>query len=111
VGFTLYNKFFNGLLADIARFDPFLEDLGPFLRSDLRGNLGDGYQLQAYINQGLLEPWKRFKEFLCCLIVKVNPFLCREAIEECTFAGHSWELRSSDLGAVSFDGFLRSGIT
>jgi hypothetical protein len=30
VGFTLYNKIFNGLLARFGRFNPFLEDLGPF---------------------------------------------------------------------------------
>jgi hypothetical protein len=44
-------------------------------------------------------------------IVEAKPFLCREAIEERTFAGHFWELRSSVFSAVSFDGFLRSGRT
>jgi hypothetical protein len=34
-----------------------------------------------------------------------KPFLCREAIEESTFVGHFWELRSSDFSAVSFVGF------
>jgi hypothetical protein len=46
----------NGFLQQFLRYYPFLEDLGPFLRPDLRGKLGDGYQLQAYINQGFLKP-------------------------------------------------------
>jgi hypothetical protein len=44
-------------------------------------------------------------------LLSQRPLLCREAIEERTFAGHFWEPRSSDLGAVSFDGFMRSGRT
>jgi len=58
VGFKLYYKDFNGLLARFGRFNPFLEDLAPFLRPDLGGKLGDGYQFQAYINQRLLKPWE-----------------------------------------------------
>jgi hypothetical protein len=46
--FILYNKYFNGLIAIFGRFNPFLEDLGPFLRPDLGRKLGDGYELQAY---------------------------------------------------------------
>jgi hypothetical protein len=49
---------FNGLLARFGRFNPFLEDLGPFLRPDLGGKLGVCYQLQAYINQRFLKPWR-----------------------------------------------------
>jgi hypothetical protein len=44
-------------------------------------------------------------------LLSQRPLLCREAIEEHTFAGHFWEPCSSDLGAVSFDGFMRSGRT
>jgi hypothetical protein len=44
-------------------------------------------------------------------LLSQSPFLCREAIEERTFAGHLWEPRSSDLGAVSFYGFMRFGRT
>jgi hypothetical protein len=39
-------------------FWPFLGDIGPFLRPDLGGKLGDGYQLQIYINQAFLRPWE-----------------------------------------------------
>jgi hypothetical protein len=47
------------------RFWSFLGDIGPFLRPDLGGKLGDGYQLQIYINQGFLKPWRRFRIGLC----------------------------------------------
>jgi hypothetical protein len=63
---------------------------------------------------GLLEAMGEIRGFitgLCCRIVEPKPLSCREAIEERTFAGHFWEPRSSDLGAVSFDGFMRSGRT
>jgi hypothetical protein len=56
VGFILCIMIFNGLLARFGRFDPFLEELGPFLKPDLGGKLGVFYQLQAYINQRLLKP-------------------------------------------------------
>jgi hypothetical protein len=49
---------FNGFLAILRGFNPFLGDLGPFLRSYLGGKLGDGYQLQAYINKRLFNPWE-----------------------------------------------------
>jgi hypothetical protein len=39
-------------------FWPILGDIGPFLRPDLGGKLGDGYQLQIYINQTFLRPWE-----------------------------------------------------
>jgi hypothetical protein len=45
-------------LAKFRRFSPFLEDLGPFLKPDLRGKLGVCYQIQTYINQRLLKPRK-----------------------------------------------------
>jgi hypothetical protein len=48
----------NGFLARLRGFNPFLEDLGPFLRPDLGVKLGDDYQLQTYINQRLLNPWE-----------------------------------------------------
>jgi hypothetical protein len=41
-------------------------------------------------------------------LLNQRPLLCREAMEESTFAGHFWEPRSSDLGVVSFDGLMRS---
>jgi len=56
VGFKLYDKIFNGLLARFGRFNPFLEDLGPFLRPDLGGKLGVCCQLDAYIKHRLLKP-------------------------------------------------------
>ena len=43
--------------------------------------------------------------------VEAKPFLCREAIEERTFASHFWKLCTFVLGVISFDGFMRSGIT
>jgi hypothetical protein len=48
----------NGFLARLRGFNPFLGDIGPFLRPDLGGKLGDGYQLQIYINQAFLRPWR-----------------------------------------------------
>jgi hypothetical protein len=89
----------------IERFWSFLGDIGPFLRPNLGGKLGDGYQLQIYINQGFLKPKRRFREGLWWIFSKPKPFLWREAVEESTFAGHFWELRSSDLSVVSFLGF------
>jgi hypothetical protein len=62
---TLYYDFLNGFYSDIGRFNPFLRDLGPFFRPDLGGMLGDGYQLQAYINQRFLNPWRGFRTGLC----------------------------------------------
>jgi hypothetical protein len=56
--FILYNRDFNGLLARFRRFNPFLEDLGPYLRPDLGGKLGVCFQIQVYINQRLLNPWE-----------------------------------------------------
>jgi hypothetical protein len=41
----LYDMFLNGFLAKSWRFNPFLEDLGPFLRLHLGEKSGDGYQL------------------------------------------------------------------
>jgi hypothetical protein len=42
----------------ICACDQVLAEEGPmpFLRPDLREKLGDGYQLQIYINQGFLRP-------------------------------------------------------
>jgi hypothetical protein len=63
---------------------------------------------------GLLEAMGRSggsEQVYAVRIVEPKPLLCREAIEERTFAGHFWEPRSSDLGVVSFDGFMRSGRT
>jgi hypothetical protein len=105
---------FIDFIQQIWRFWPILGDIGPFLRPDLGRKLGDGYQLQIYINQAFLRPWGDqwwFRTGLCCRIVEPKPLSCREAIEERTFAGHFWEPRSSDLGVVSFDGFMRSGRT
>jgi hypothetical protein len=47
---------FIDLWADVWIFSSFLGDIGPFFRPDLGGKLGDGYQLQIYINQGFLRP-------------------------------------------------------
>jgi hypothetical protein len=62
-------------------------------------------QLQIYKNQACLRPWRIVKEELCRRESKPKPFLCREAIEEQTLAGHFWELRTSVLRAVFFAGF------
>jgi hypothetical protein len=35
---------------------PLSRDIGPFFRPDLGGKLGDGYQIQIYINQAFLRP-------------------------------------------------------
>ena len=53
---------FNGFLTSFGRSNPFLEDLGPFLRLDLGGKLGICFQLQAYINQRFLETLERLIE-------------------------------------------------
>jgi hypothetical protein len=42
----------------IGDFCPFLGDIGPFLRPDLGRKLGDDNQLQIYINQAFLRPWR-----------------------------------------------------
>jgi hypothetical protein len=43
------------------RFLALLGDIGPFLRPDLGGKLGDGYQLQIYIKQAFLRPWEEIQ--------------------------------------------------
>jgi hypothetical protein len=43
-------------------FWSFCGDIGPFLRPDLGRKLGDGYQLQIYINQGFLKPRRIFQK-------------------------------------------------
>jgi hypothetical protein len=58
-----------------------------------------------------LRPWRGSREGLCWIFAKPKPFLCREVVEECTLAGHFWELRSCYLSVVSSVGFLRSGRT
>jgi hypothetical protein len=52
-------------LNKFVGFWSFLGDIGPFLRPDLGGKLGYGYQLQIYINQGLLKPRRTFRVGLC----------------------------------------------
>jgi hypothetical protein len=58
VGFQPYVKYFYGLLANFWRFDPFLEDLGPFFRLDLGGEVGKWlptsglYKLEALESMG-----------------------------------------------------------
>jgi hypothetical protein len=44
-------------LGSFGDFWPFLGDIGPFFRPYLGGKLGDGYQLQIYINHAFLRPW------------------------------------------------------
>jgi hypothetical protein len=51
-----------------SRFGDFwslLEDIEPFFRLDLGGELGDGYQLDIHIKQALLRPWEGFRADLC----------------------------------------------
>jgi hypothetical protein len=50
------------ILSTILEILVILGDIGPFLRPDLGGKLGDGYQLQIYINQGFLKPWRGHSE-------------------------------------------------
>jgi hypothetical protein len=45
----------------IGDFCPFWEDIGPFFRPNIGGKLGDGYQLQIYINQDFLRPWEEIQ--------------------------------------------------
>jgi hypothetical protein len=49
---------FVDFIQQFWRFLAFLGDIGPFLRPDLGRKLGDGYQLQIYINQAFLRPWE-----------------------------------------------------
>jgi hypothetical protein len=49
---------FMDFFSSFGRFNPFLGDLGPFLRSDFREKLGGCYPLLIYINQRFLEPWR-----------------------------------------------------
>jgi hypothetical protein len=46
----LYLMILMDFFSSFWRFYSFLGDLGPFLRPDLGGKLGDGYHIQAYIN-------------------------------------------------------------
>ena len=48
----LYKLIFNDLFSRIERFWSFLKDIGPFLRPNLGGKLGDGYQIQTYKTKG-----------------------------------------------------------
>jgi hypothetical protein len=57
--------FFIDFINRFEGFWSFLGDIGPFLRPDLGEKLGDGYQLQIYINQGFLKPWGKFRAGLC----------------------------------------------
>jgi hypothetical protein len=56
-----YNMIFNDFWSNFGDFWPILGDIGPFLRPNIGGKLGDGYQLQIYINQGFLEPLGTFR--------------------------------------------------
>jgi hypothetical protein len=53
------------LFIIFGEFWPILGDIGPFLRPDLEGKLGYGYQLHIYIKQGFLKPRGRFRVGLC----------------------------------------------
>jgi hypothetical protein len=57
VGFKLYNSDFIILFGRFDGVYPLLGDIRPFLRPDLGGKLGDGYQLQIYINHAFLRSW------------------------------------------------------
>jgi hypothetical protein len=48
--YTILKIFLIDFFSRIERFNPFLEDLGPFLRPYLGGKLEFCYPLQAYIN-------------------------------------------------------------
>ena len=100
-----------GFSQHFWRFWSFLGDIGPFLRPDLGEKLGGCYPLQVYINHRFFKPRRRFRTEKCWRIAKTKLVLCREAIEESTFARHFWELCSSVFSVVSFVGFLRSGRT
>jgi hypothetical protein len=52
---------FIDFISNFGDFWPILGDIGPFLRPDLGGKLGDGYQLQIYIKKGLLDPWEEIQ--------------------------------------------------
>jgi len=91
-----------------VRFWTLLEDLEPFFRLDIGRNLGACYQLEIYINQMFLAARGRCRIGKWWRNFEANPFLCRDVVEENTFAGHFWELWSSIFCVVSFDGFLRS---
>jgi hypothetical protein len=98
--FDLGIVIFIDFISSCGDFWPILGDIGPFLRPDLGGKLGYGYQLQIYINQDFLEQWEDIQSRFMLNIFHPKPFLCREAIEERTFAGHFWELWSSDFSVI-----------
>ena len=98
-------------MPDINGFSPFLGDIGHFWSPNFGRKLEMNNQLQIYINQAWLRPWKSVKAELCWREAKPKPFLCREDIEEQTLSGHFWELRTSVLRVVFFAWFSRFGRT
>jgi hypothetical protein len=82
-----------------------LGDIGHFLRLDFGRKFWNDNQIQIYINQACLRPWRIVKEELCGRESKPKPFLSSEVVEEQTHAGHFWELRSSVLCVFSSVGF------
>jgi hypothetical protein len=51
------------IMPDIVGFSPFLGDIGHFLSSNFGRKLEMSNQLQIYINQACLRPWRTVKRY------------------------------------------------
>jgi hypothetical protein len=112
--FPMFFGFLIDFMPVINGFSPFLGDIGHFWSPNFGRKLEMNNQLQIYINQACLRPWRTVKDSQSRVMLKEakpKPFLCREDFEEQTLSGHFWELRTSVLRVVFFAGFLRSGRT
>jgi hypothetical protein len=65
VGFVKVFGFLNDYKPVTNRFSPLLGDIGHFWSPNFGRKLGMDNQLQIYINQACLRPWKSVIEELC----------------------------------------------
>jgi hypothetical protein len=108
VGFIHYYMIFNGLLARFGRFNPFLEDLGPFLRPYLGGSWEFVAKFKLYKPEVIEAKVGGSDQENVDELLRQNHFYAGKLLRSVPLKGHFWELRSSVFSAVSFDGFLRS---
>jgi hypothetical protein len=65
VGFLLMFWIFIDIVPVINGFYPFLGDIGHFWSPNFGRKLGMDNQLQIYINQACLRPWRTVRAELC----------------------------------------------
>ena len=106
-----YYKIFMNYLIVLKIFCQYWGILGPFLCQILGVSWKMVTNFRSIWTRSSWGHGRGFRASLCWRFAKPNPFLCREFVEERTFAGHFWELRSFELSVVSFVGLLISGRT